>query len=273
MAYLSLLYPPLGSFHAPTLASSIVLVGDSSGAGLCLALLQLILHLRRQCSGLDPKIRFHGKDVRLPVPAGFAGLSTSSDLTHSQRSWVANAKYDVLPLEPTPIRASQPPCDIWPSTPPRGDIYCDLSAICHPLVSPTAAIDWTGAPPMSFACGQEMLADEGAVIARRAAQQGVCVVWEQFEGLPHSFVGYLTWLSETALCFKHWADFCLHCVQNTGEMITQGTFVGSHCTTIRAIDVTSIDVVTVEEARKIMADERRRRQQRFEEQSKFKARM
>ena len=271
VAYLSLLYPPPGSFHEPIPASAIVLVGDSSGAGVCLALLQLILHLRRQSSGTDPKIRFHGKDVLLPVPAGFAGLSTSADLTHSQHSWVANAKHDVLPLEPPPIRASQPACDIWPSTPPRGDLYCDLSAICHPLVSPTAAIDWTGAPPLRFACGEEMLADEGAVIARRAAQQGVCVEWEQFEAMPHSFVGYLTWLPETKLCFKHWADFCLHCVQTPDDMTTQGTFVGSHGNSSRALNVRKIEVPTVEEARQIMTKEAERRQHKFREQSKLKA--
>ena len=212
VAYLSLLYPPSGAFHTPALASSIVLAGDSSGANICLAVLQLILYLRHQSLDGDSKIGFHGKQVSLPLPAGFASLSISADLTHSQCSWTANAMHDVLPNEPPPIRSSQPSCDIWPSKPPRGDLYGDLSAICHPLVSPTAAVDWRGAPPMRFSCGEEMLADEGAIIARHAAIQGVCAVWEQFEAMPHSFVGYLGWLPQTIQCLRHWADFCLQCV-------------------------------------------------------------
>ena len=116
-----------------------------------------------------------------------------------------------------------------------------------------------------------MLADEGAVIARRAAQQGVCVVWEQFEAMPHSFVGYLTWLPETKLCFKHWADFCLQCVEKACEVITQGTFVESHCSISREVDVRRIEVVTVEESRQIMAKEKARRQKKFVEQSQLKA--
>ncbi len=273
VAYLSLLYPPPGAFHAPVLASSIVLVGDSSGSGLCLAVLQSILHLRRQSPNADPKIRFHGKDVSLPLPAGFSGLSTSADLTHSQHSWTANALHDVLPNEPPPIRVSQPPCDIWPSDPPRGDLYCDLSALCHPLVSPTAAIDWAGAPPMRFGCGEEMLADEGGIIARRAARQGTCVSWEQFEAMPHSFVGYLSWLPQTKLCFRHWADFCLQCVQDPRALVTQGAFIEFEGLTSHAVDVASMSVPTVEEARQMMAREARRRQIKFETQSRLKARI
>lgn len=267
---MSLLHPHPSASYTHTPASSIVLVGDSSGAGICLAVLQVLLHLRRQ-SNVDPKIRFHGMEVSLALPAGFAGLSTSADQTHSQRSWISNAMHDVLPNEPPPLRASQPPCDIWPSDPPRGDLYCDVSALCHPLVSPTAAIDWAGAPPMRFGYGEEMLADEGAIIARRAARQGTCVIWEQFEGMPHSFVGYLGWLSQTKLCFEHWAEFCLQCVQNPAALATRGLFVGSHRSRSRAVDVRHMDVPTVEEARQIMAREAQKRKIKFQMQSRLKA--
>lgn len=272
VAYLSLLYPPSSTFHAPTPASSIVLVGDSSGAGICLAVLQVLLHLRHH-SKVDPKIRFHDMEVSLPLPAGFAGLSTSADQTHSQRSWTANAMHDVLPNEPPPIRASQPPCDIWPSNPPRGDLYCDLSTLCHPLVSPTAVVDWAGSPPMRFGCGEEMLADEGAIIARQAARQDTCVIWEQFEGMPHSFVGYLGWLPQTKQCFEHWAEFCLQCVQNPAAMVTRGFFAGSQGSRSRAVDVRNMNVPTVEEARQIMAREAQKRRVQFQTQSRLKARI
>lgn len=40
-AYLSLIYPPPGSFHEPVSAKNIVLAGDSAGGNVCLALVQL----------------------------------------------------------------------------------------------------------------------------------------------------------------------------------------------------------------------------------------
>jgi hypothetical protein len=54
-------------------------------------------------------------------------------------------------------------------------------------------------------------------------------------------------------------------------MITQGTFVGSHGNSLRAVNVREIEVPTVEEARQIMAKEAERRQHKFREQSKLKA--
>src|ERR1700753_2000323 len=71
-----------------------------------------------------------------------------------------------------------------PAKPPRVDIYAEGNALCHPLISPLAANDWKGAPPVYFACGEELLADEARAVACRMARQKVFVVWEQYESMP-----------------------------------------------------------------------------------------
>lgn len=82
VTYLSLLNPPPGSFHEPVPASQILLVGDSAGANLCLALVQLILGFNRQ-NGSGSTVQFFGNHVALPLPAGLAAFSAWTDCTNS----------------------------------------------------------------------------------------------------------------------------------------------------------------------------------------------
>lgn len=67
-------YPPARAFKKPVAASSIILTGESSGANLCFAFLQFLLELGRQHSTLIPNIRFIGKNVSVPSPAGVASV-------------------------------------------------------------------------------------------------------------------------------------------------------------------------------------------------------
>lgn len=88
LSYLYLLYPPPDSFHEPVSPSNIVFTGDSAGGNLCLVLLQLILHLHRTApNGQTPTLKFHGKDVAIPIPAGIATISSWLDVTHSLPSF------------------------------------------------------------------------------------------------------------------------------------------------------------------------------------------
>jgi hypothetical protein len=77
---------------------------------------------------------FHGKPVKVRLPAGIALGSPSLDLTRSMQSSETHAQYDYLP-PPSINPANSPPCDIWPANPPRADLFCEGSALCHPLVS------------------------------------------------------------------------------------------------------------------------------------------
>ncbi len=216
LAYLSLLYPPPGSLHAPVKPEHIVFAGDSAGGNMCLVLIQMLLHIQRT-SSTSPPIYFHGKKITLPLPAGIATDSAWCDMTRSMPSLHTNAKFDYIPppdvptsTQMTSVDSQHPtdplnkhPCTAWPATPPRCDLYCDGSMLCHPLVSPLAATaeSWTGAPPMFFCVGEEMLADEIRIVARRCAKAGVKVRWEGFEAMPHVFAMLLEGLRRVRLAF------------------------------------------------------------------------
>ena len=208
IAYLSLLYPPQDSFHTLVPASHIVLAGDSAGGNLCLSLIQLLLQINRSTT---KSINFHNHTITLPLPlpAACSTMAAWLDITRSMPSITANARYDYLPPPISRERVSRfPNCEAWPTDPPRGDLYTDTSILCHPLVSPLTAKDWTGSCPLWFSYGEEMLADEVQVVASKAAKQGVTVVSEQWEAMPHCFALLLLGSSMSKKAFNNWAAFC-----------------------------------------------------------------
>jgi acetyl esterase/lipase len=80
IAYLSLLYPPPGSFHDAVLPKDIVLAGDSSGGNLCLAFLLLVQYFQNKPR---PGIIFHNTYVSIPYPAGISVFGAHCDATSS----------------------------------------------------------------------------------------------------------------------------------------------------------------------------------------------
>lgn len=271
-AYLSLLSPPPRSPHAPVPAPHIVLAGDSAGANLALSLLQLLLHLHR--TRPNPRIRFHGRDVPVPLPAGLALNSPWLDLAGCMPALTVNASYDYLPPPLTPAAGSDtvsatkfPPCPLWPASPPRGALYCDTSMLCHPLVSPLAAKDWRGAPPVWLVYGQEMLVDEGRVVARRMAGQGVRVEWVEFEAMPHCFAILLDggWHAGSRVCVEWWAGFCVGAVEGRVEEGGKGVFVEARTLREREVEVGGGGKVWGDEEVWGMMREQRGRRERGEE--------
>ncbi|PSK42277.1 hypothetical protein B9Z65_4191 [Elsinoe australis] len=215
-AYLYLLYPPPGSLHGPVPASSIVFAGDSAGGNLSFALLQLLLQLHR--TNTNPTVSYNGKTVPVPLPAGVSGLSAWLDIARSSPSLLSNAKYDYLPPPAgEDAKVPFPNDDVWPTNPPRGDVFCDLSLLDHPLVSPLVAKDWSGAPPLWIMSGDEMLYDEDAVVAVRAKEQGVTVQWEHYEAMPHVFSMLLPHLETSTSCYRNWGAFAKGCVEGMVE--------------------------------------------------------
>lgn len=206
LSYLSLIAPPPGSFHQPIKSSSIVFAGDSAGGGLSTALLLLLLHLRR--SNIT-HMQFHGRSVEIGVPAGIATNSPWLDVTHSLPSVKTNARYDYL-MGIDPERAQQngpPPDEIWPTSPPRSEIYCNASMLTHPLVSPNAASTklWEGTPPVWMVCGEELLTDNATAAARQINAAGGTVHFVGYEGMPHCF----GMIFRTEDCFQRWSKFCV----------------------------------------------------------------
>ncbi|KAI0260171.1 hypothetical protein BC834DRAFT_973673 [Gloeopeniophorella convolvens] len=180
-AYLYLIRPPAGASHKPVNPNNIVIGGDSSGAGLSLALLQVI------------------RDSGLPLPAGGVLISPWCDLTHSFPSIITNTATDVLPETGLSLHK---PSGLWP--PPSGEMtarvheqlrmaassvmetfdgstrptqpelcgtsehekdeqfqfYTENRLLRHPLVTPALAY-LGGLPPLFFIAGDgEVLRDE-----------------------------------------------------------------------------------------------------------------
>ncbi|KAF2828500.1 hypothetical protein CC86DRAFT_193929 [Ophiobolus disseminans] len=232
-AYLSLLHPPPDAPHSPIPASEIVFSGDSAGGMCCTALLQLLLQIHRSAQeGRMPTVKFHGKEVEIPLPAGVALTSPWLDITRSLPSIEAGVVYDYLPPPSAVEKRQVAPCEIWPAKPPRADLYCEGSSLMHPLVSPLAAKDWSKSPPLFFSVGEEMLRDEDAVLAQRCIAQGVKVVWREFEAMPHCFAMLLENVNATPLHYKEIGAFCRDVVegkamQNNGIRIAAKTLVRS----------------------------------------------
>ena len=253
IAYLSLMYPPPDSYHTSVPASRIVLGGDSAGGNICLALLQLILQINRSDS--SPKtILFHGDTISLPIPlpAGCATIAPWLDMTRAMPSIISNAQYDYLPPPITREKASTfPACEIWPTDPPRGDLYCDTTMLCHSLVSPLVAKDWTGCCPLFFLCGEEMLADEIKIVAAKAAQQGVPTKFEQWEAMPHCFALILLGSPMSKRCFRDWTSFYMQVVK--GEPIkTHGLWFQAKTQQKRELEVERLAVIGDAEVKRRM---------------------
>ncbi|KAK1088897.1 hypothetical protein LTR33_000328 [Friedmanniomyces endolithicus] len=230
MMYLSLLYPPPGSMHEAVLAKEILFAGDSAGGNIVFALLQLLLQLHRTSN--KPTLR--------------------------------------LPTDTEPRRSMTrfPHEDIWPATPPRGDLFCDLSLLDHPLVSPLSATSWKGSPPLWLCTGQEGLTDEDCFVASRAASEGVVVQFEQYEAMPHCFAMLMPFLPTGDRCLRSWGDFCRRCVEEPASVETNGTYVYAKTGAEKAIDVAGVSKMSLDEVKKLMAEAKEKRLKGYEKEGK-----
>jgi len=266
-AYLYLLYPPTGSFHQAVDPKHIILAGDSAGGNLAFALLQLLLQLHR--TGDNLRVRYNGNDVNVPLPAGVAGFSAWLDVTRSSPSLFSNAKYDYLPTPNLDDATSTfPHDDIWPTSPPRGDIFCDITLLTHPLVSLLSANDWSKSPPMWFLIGDEALYDENAVMAEKAKSQGVTVQWEHYQAMPHCFNAVMSHLDTSKSAYKNFGTFARSCLSGSVEphAISIAVKTGQQ----KNVELALGDEVSLtwEQALKNMADAKARRSAGYEKEGK-----
>lgn len=226
VAYLSLLYPPPGSLHSAVPPEDIAFAGDSSGGNHALALLQLILQMRRPTEKSKTNLVWLGREIEdLPLPACVTALSGYLDLTRALDSEEDNLKYDIIPPRGGPPFSDFVPCEVWPirrgdTHPPRHHVYANDDALLHPLVSPVTATNWKGSPRTWFGNGEECLVEACMFVAQRMVQQQcrqegeeddqkgtAAVVFEEFAGMPHNFPLLLERLEASRTCMKHWAEF------------------------------------------------------------------
>ena len=226
LTYLSLIDPPDGTFHDPVSPSNILLAGESSGGNLCLGLLQLLLHFERL--GLK-HLPWNARLVPLELPASVGVLSCYCDQSDCMPSRSRTADVDYSAQEAFYNMPNFPSDLIWPTHPPRYSAYCQGTALCHPLISPMNTKDWSGAPPMWLACGEESVLDSNKIIARRAAGQGVIIQWEEYTGMPHIFplLPGLQGTPQFETCLRSWASFLTRYIKSprrSGNL--EGTIIG-----------------------------------------------
>lgn len=204
-AYLCLLYPTPDHLHDPIDSRDIYLAGDSAGGTLAVALLKLMLDIRKLCQDGEATLWWNGEERVLHLPAGAAVLSPYLDMTRSFQSEVANLQFDIIPARGPPF-ANHDRCDIWPANPPRHHVYANDDALLHPLVSPVDVQDWTGCPPVWVCVGEECLADAGLFVAHKMSSANVVVFVEQFSAMPHNFA-LLCESDSSAQAIQSWSNF------------------------------------------------------------------
>lgn len=258
--YLSLLHPPSGALHVPVAASQIVLAGESCGANIVICFMQLLLHLQRQESLRT--ISFNSERVPIVSPAGVATVSLMGEQALTLPTWNSNRSKDIWAESAPFLEPSFPADDVWPSRPPRADIYCTGAQLSHPLVSPCLAERWEEAPTMWFAMGEECMWDSAALIAQRCASEGKGkLVWRAYEGMPHCWPFMLPKLAQSQDVLKRWGRACREIAQGPGQELGRaaaGTWItidGQE----KELDVRRLTRLTVEQAKILVRDKAKTR--------------
>jgi acetyl esterase/lipase len=141
-------------------AKKIVILGDSAGGGLALALLHRI-----------------GKH-NLPQPKGAICISPWTDLSLSNDSYVTNRDRDSFFNYTNLENAAK--------------LYIGQDFPENPEISPIHS-DFSSFPPIFLQVGStEMLLDDSIIIAEKMKEQGVSVTTDVWEGLFHDFPIFAT---------------------------------------------------------------------------------
>ncbi|KAK8045277.1 Esterase [Apiospora rasikravindrae] len=233
VSYMTLLYPPPGAVHAAVDASKIVFSGDSAGGNLSLALLQTILEIRRR--GL--KVTWFGHEREVPLPAAVAANSPWLDIVQSMPSWMTNQK----------MRSGLPNHH-------GNTFFIDDDFLLHPLACLHLNASWEGAPPIYVCCGWECLADEDKWFVSKLVKDGVAVVFEEYEAMPHVFAAILEKAPQSARCFDGWAKFISQACGSPQEIRSSFTTIKAKTMKEVDINVKNLSPFTEEDLRKFAFD-------------------
>jgi len=157
---------------------SIIVMGDSAGGGLAMALLLLI------------------KEKSFPMPAGAVGISAWLDLECTSASYQTNKEIDLL-ASAEGLRFV-------------GRGYANKKINKDPLVSPFYATDLSGLCPLLLQVGgAETLLDENKLFATQAKKYGVAVelqVWPHMVHVWHSLYGMVPEAAEAIDAIAAWVN-------------------------------------------------------------------
>ena len=156
-------------------------------------------------------------------------------MTHSSPSCDTNAEFDYLPSLQGLNLQRLPECPAWPTKPPRKALYVADSLMTHPLVTLLMAQDWKGAPPVYICTGWELLADEDKLIASKLHQDGVRVVFEEYEAMPHCFALIFTKMPGARRCMDGWIGFMEKVIADPSTI--ESSFKSVKAKTLEEVDI------------------------------------
>lgn len=176
------------------------------------SLTALLLHLRKK----GGQILWHGELRDIPLPAAICGNSPWIDITQSATMWEGEkqAPFDYLPRPGAMDWHKLPPCPAWPTTPFRQRLYIDDDLAAHPLATLPMYDSWAGCPPVYICAGWEILSLEARWFARQLANDGVTVLFEEYEAMPHAFALMLSSTRNAAMCYDVWSGFIKQAVED-----------------------------------------------------------
>jgi len=153
----------------------IIVVGDSAGGGLALAL----------CMRL--------RETGIPLPKAVVTLSAWTDLAAEGESYLRNFTLDPL------LGAGTKPLDVR--------AYAGEHPLKDPLISPAYG-DFAGFPPLMMHVGSfEMLESDTLTVARRASAAGVDVSVSIYRGMFHVFQLAFGLIPEANKAWREIGDF------------------------------------------------------------------
>ena len=135
-------------------SEDIVIMGESAGGGLCLALLLLL------------------RDKSMPLPSAAVAISPWTDLSCSGETYRTKNKVSLAPLNSWNVFSHY---------------YVAGSNVYDPYISPLFG-DLKGLPPLFINAGNsDELFDDGKKFADKAKQAGVDVFFREGEGMIHCY--------------------------------------------------------------------------------------
>lgn len=111
------------------------------------------------------------------------------------------------------------------------------------------ARDWKEAPPVFINAGWELLADEIKYMAQKLESQGVKVVFEEYEGMPHCFAQLLPGASNSKRSLDGWSAFLKSVVESPEGVQTKAVAVKAKTLEEVELDFKSLSGATDEDVR------------------------
>lgn len=148
---------------------------------------------------------------------------------------------------------------IWPASPPRRHIFVDDAYLLHPLASLHLNSSWEGSPPIYICTGWENLADEDKYLAAKLTKDGVTVVFEEYEAMPHCFAMLLGHTPAAKRCFEGWTRFITAAVEGPKSMNSSYTTIKARTCQEVNIDVKTLSSFTEQQLQKMAKDRAERK--------------